>query len=130
MGVWPIGWRDGRWARKRGVAGCTVRAAQGRAPVALLPPPSLLLPTIATQASPTGWRVGVHLRRIGVARMLARAADQQLEVVLERPVRGSVSGALEGAGAGAIFRRYSLHLIAVEFALWAFGQLDLEHSSS
>merc|ERR1719410_3277377 len=84
--VSPIGLWDGRWARRSGAAGCTERAAQGRVLVALLPPPSLLLPTIATQASPTGWLGGVHQRRIGAARMLARAAQQQLEVVLESPV--------------------------------------------
>merc|ERR1711920_509066 len=111
--VSPTGWWVGLWARKSGAAGCMERAAQDRAPVALLPPPPLLLPTTATQASPIGWPDGVRQRRIGAARMLARAALRQLEVVLESPVRLSercVRGALALAPSSG--DTLDLHLLA------------------
>merc|ERR1711915_994170 len=114
----PIGLWDGLWARKSGAAGCMERAAQDRAPVALLPAP-LLPPTIATQASPTGWPDGVRQRRIGAAGMLARAAHQQLEVVLESLVRLSercTRGALAPAPSSGDTLN-NVHPLAAQFAL-------------
>merc|ERR1712154_56124 len=109
---------DGLWARRNGAAVFMESAAQDRAPVALLPAP-LLPPTIATQASPIGWPDGVRQRRIGAAGMLARAAHQQLEVVLESPVRLSercTRGALAHAPSSGDTLN-NMHLLAAQFAL-------------